>query len=151
MLAILSNLFKDNSDDEPLAVPVRWLPVQYHDMGLPEGRPVTVRFQAFDERALARSHPRHLDNHGDVSLTLDEVAAVAAGAPAAAHAELPATVAYAALQTVLERSREPVPRFMGAHALGEEAERTAFVQTCAARGVLLRDPGVRVEMAAPVA
>ena len=151
MLAILSNLFKDNSDESPLPVPIRWLPVQYHDMGLPEGRAVTVRFQAFDERALARSHPRQLDNHGDVSLTLDDVTAVAAGTPKAAHAELPAAVAYAALQTVLERSREHVPRFMGAHALGEDAARAAFVQSCTARGVLLRDPGVRAEMAAPVA
>jgi len=148
MLAILSNLL--NSDESPLEVPIRWLPVQYHDMGLPEGRAVTVRFQAFDERALARSHPRHLDNHGDVSLTLDEVTAVAAGAPKDAHAELPAAVAYAALQTVLERSREHVPRFMSAHALGEDAARAAFVQSCAARGVLLRDPGVRAEMAAPL-
>lgn len=151
MLAILSNLFKDNSDEAPGPVPLRWMPVQYHDMGLPDGRPVTVRFQAFDERALARSHPRQLDNHGDFSLTLDEVAAVAAGAPKQAHTEIPAPVAYAALQTVLERSREPVPRFMGAHALGEDGTRGAFVQSCAARGVLLRDPGARAEMAAPVA
>jgi hypothetical protein len=147
MKDLLSIFFKDNSGTMTVEAPVRWLPVQYHDMGLPDGRPITVRFQAFDERELKRSHPRELDNRGDISMTLDAVAAVAAGTPAPAHADVPTEVAHAALQTVLARSRDTVPRFMGAHALGDDASRTAFLRDCTARGILLRDPGPRVEAA----
>lgn len=147
MQTILSKFFKGNAEGPPPEVTVRWMPVQYQDMGLAEGRPITVRFQAFDERELARAHPRDLYNYGDVSMTLDAVAAVAAGAPDPAHADIPRDVAHAALQAVLARSRDMLPRFMAQHALSDDGARMAFIKDCAVRGVLLRDPGPRAEMA----
>lgn len=147
MLPILSSFFKGSSGVVPPSAPIlRWLPVEYNDKGLAEGRPATVRFKAFDERELVRAHPRVLDNYGDVSMTLDAVMAVAAKVPAPAHAEVPADVARAALQMVLTRSREPVSRFTAGHALATDAARAAFMKDCAARGVALSDPGPRAEL-----